>query len=152
MRKKSIAILGVVFCGLVFSKTLSACTCLDLPPSTDLERADVVFSGKIVSGPTEGSSNYRYWTTEVAGIWKGRVSSRVRIYGYVPPKGVTETCGAPEFDKNETYMFFLRNRKGKSGFTANICDATEKLSDWSNVLSQWHEEEFWSRLTKTKPQ
>lgn len=132
--KKQIARLILISCTAIFCIILNtanvfACTCREIEPSTALEAAKVVFFGKViavknVTVPVEGiKAQFR-----VEKVWKGSVSDNAAVL-YDKTKTY---CGNPNdylgtlFEINKKYLVFAR---GKKQLITDVCALTSTGSE-----------------------
>jgi hypothetical protein len=115
--------------------TANACSCVP-PPSveTALSRADVVFSGKVIS--VEEQRSLRGYITkkilfEVSQTWKGVNESQIII---TTGSGGGDCGGA--FSEGEEYLVYSRESDmyGKKQLITTICDRTVALSSANEDL------------------
>ncbi|WP_456276936.1 hypothetical protein [Bacillus sp. AK128] len=127
-------------CLLVFVLTLTlivkpipsyACSCVPSPPvEEELERANSVFSGKVLSIEEDTSNEFEpiKVTFQVNEIWKGENTSQISVY----TARDSASCGF-NFSKDESYLVYAIQNEGilKTG----ICSLTKELSRANDDLT-----------------
>lgn len=108
---------------------LSACTCAPPgPPAQEMERADAVFTGKVVSiGAAHVPGDEPKWpsrlevTFRLLGVWKGLAEGeRVTVY----TASQSAACGF-EFEDGKKYLVYAYDAGGE--LTATLCSRTALL-------------------------
>ncbi|HEX9989406.1 MAG TPA: hypothetical protein VGE45_13140 [Chloroflexia bacterium] len=113
MRSISISILlgiGIWFLASVaMPASAHACSCAPYPsPNEMLDKADIVFSGKVLSIRVEGQDGpedaewYRVNVFQVGSVWKGRSQSQISVATAGNPFSSCDTS----FDVGENYLVY----------------------------------------------
>ena len=88
--------LAAAFLMLVLGSSVHACICPAVLPSAAFDRAEAVFTGKVVrSGKHE-------WTVKVNRVWKGDVAAEVTVFDAHP----NSNC-ASRFKRGTEYLFLV---------------------------------------------
>lgn len=140
---------------------LSACSCLGpFSPAVAFERADAVFSGKVVAiavDTTDWWRNLRV-TIRVSEQWKGKAVQLVNVY----TSSVSSACGYP-FEKGSSYLVYAYYSEPSEGplhcdgcLVTSICNRTRSMSEASEDLQYLNDPEsgIWfpdPRLYQNRP-
>lgn len=122
-----IALVALCFTQAANTPPAQACRCFRSTPADTFQRADAVFSGKVVSVKEQkrpaknGDSHVTHaYTFEVRNSWKGVSSSRITTYFYsyfLTDSGTYVTgCHSEGFKVGETYLVYARRGDGPPGF------------------------------------
>lgn len=113
-----------------------ACSCMRSSPEEQMERADVVFTGRVVdkkmktvtSAPL-GGLNLVEWTFEVEDDHKGSISEQVTIES----ASNSAACGI-NFQMGERYQVFAN--QSNTALRASLCSGTRALTSGDQDESQ----------------
>ena len=135
-RFRSIILLAALLI-LVRTGSALACRCEVAEPwNPDVDaardRADFVFFGQAVSrsGFEEGIPvGYRYWTFDIAAVWKGPVSQMGRVYAHAE-SNLINSCDR-EFQVGVNYIVFayLEPSTKSVRFRDGVCSLTAPVSE-----------------------
>ena len=117
------------------SERAHACSCITPTTSLEaLERADAVFTGRVVSFrtfsfevETDNGWTLPYWSVEFAvdRVWKGPITSTTFIYVWP-----SATCGYGWFEQGESFLAFAqhsRDPEDEDALFAGQCSRTQRL-------------------------
>lgn len=129
--KKLIRLLGLGICWILGAGTAQACSCDSISPSAGFDRAQYVFTGKIVS------AERHIWLVAVERVWKGKekLARTVRlmdVYAAIDCEFF--------FQPGQSYLFFATLAKGGRDvfFHPQVCNWTSSLQS-SRVATKENE-------------
>ncbi|QUY43539.1 hypothetical protein [Acaryochloris marina] len=106
-----------------------ACSCMRSTPEEQMERADVVFTGRVIDQKMKtvatnplGGLKLVQWTFEVEADHKGVVSKQLTIES----ASNSAACGI-NFQMGERYQVFAN--QSKTALRASLCSGTRALTD-----------------------
>ncbi|WP_299491067.1 hypothetical protein [Acaryochloris sp. IP29b_bin.137] len=106
-----------------------ACSCIRSTPEEQMERADVVFTGRVIDKSMKtletnpfGGLNLVQWTFEVEANHKGSVSKQVTVES----ASNSAACGI-NFQMGERYQVFAN--QSDTALRASLCSGTRATSD-----------------------
>lgn len=113
-----------------------ACSCMKSTPEEQRERADVVFTGRVIDqkmttadSSSVGGLNWVKWIFEVETDHKGAISETVTVES----ASNSAACGI-NFQMGERYQVFAN--QGDTALRASLCSGTKPLTDEIEEQSQ----------------
>ena len=96
-----------------------ACACMFSSPATGFDRAEAVFTGRVIKA---GKSE---WTVEVTRVWKGDVESEVILFD----AHARTSCSTSGYKKGRSYLFLVNveNRSGITLYSPQVCNWGTRL-------------------------
>ena len=105
-----------------------ACTCEIPAPEQAMERADLVFFGR-VSGFFRGMgpepAGQQHWEIEVEGVWKGPVQPQIRIYAH-DFDGVRNSCDMSLVEGDRYLIYAYVKKQSPNRYRVRSCSRTTK--------------------------
>jgi len=111
MKKITVLVIFIVVFLLSANNAL-ACVCEFALPAQDYDRAQVVFTGKVIKAKKSA------WTIIVDRVWKGEIKETVVLRDFLPKS----SCSA-SFKKEVSYLFLVNvvESKGKTVYYPQVC-------------------------------
>ncbi|KAI9133446.1 hypothetical protein [Acaryochloris sp. CCMEE 5410] len=113
-----------------------ACSCMQSTPEEQMERADIVFTGRVIDQKMKaaeiqpfGGRTWVQWTFEVESDQKGAVSEQVTVES----ASNSAACGI-NFQMGERYQVFAN--QSNTDLKASLCSGTRALRDGQQEQSQ----------------
>lgn len=113
-----------------------ACSCMRSTPEEQVERADVVFTGRVIDKKMKtvestplGGLNWVQWTFEVEADHKGSVSEQVTVES----ASNSAACGI-NFQMGKRYQVFAN--QSNTALRASLCSGTRALTDEQQEKAQ----------------
>lgn len=113
-----------------------ACSCMQSTPEEQMERADVVFIGRVIDRKMKavetqpfGGRTWVQWTFEVESDQKGSVFEQVTVES----ASNSAACGI-NFQLGERFQVFAN--QNKTALRASLCSGTRALGDGQQEQSQ----------------
>lgn len=126
----------ISFISFLYPQAAWACSCMRSTPEEQMERADVVFTGRVidkkmktVEPPPFGGLNLVQWTFEVEADHKGSVSEKVTVES----ASSSAACGI-NFQMGERYQVFAN--QSDTALRASLCSGTRALTDKQQEKSE----------------
>jgi hypothetical protein len=132
--KKLIWLPALVFCSMWGARVVHACSCETTTPAAGYDRAQYVFTGKVVS------ADHHEWLIEVERVWKGheRLGRTVKL-----KDAYTATPCEFFFQQGQRYLFFAIVAKGGRDvfYHPQVCNWTSPLQ--STRVPTQEKEQLW---------
>lgn len=130
--KKLIAFLGVLPFLLLSARTAPACSCSSLMPDQAFDRAQAVFTGKVIK------ARKKEWTVAVDRVWKGGPEEIIKLQD----AHAGSSC-ASSYKSGESYLFLINVKEsdGKVVYSPQVCTWTTRLK--ANRLDLGERGSFW---------
>lgn len=113
-----------------------ACSCIQSTPAEQMERADVVFTGRVIDQKMKtvktqpfGGRTWVQWTFEVEADHKGAVSKQMTVES----ASNSAACGV-NFQMGERYQVFAN--QSNTALKASLCSGTRAVTDKPQEQSQ----------------
>lgn len=113
-----------------------ACSCMQSTPEEQMERADIVFTGRVIDQKMKaaetqpfGGRTWVQWTFEVESDQKGAVSEQITVES----ASNSAACGI-NFQMGERYQVFAN--QNNTALRASLCSGTRAVIDERQEQSQ----------------